>query len=134
MPVRHAPRASTSRKAALAPLLKIICILLILPGVAQAAATFAGPEGWRIMCADTPSYCNTTPASPLPPLDEAEIARLAAVNAAVNDAIAPLDEPPGVDVWRLAPAFGDCEDYALTKKHRLIETGFPAASIATIVK
>ena len=28
------------------------------------------------------------------------------------------------EFWQEAGAFGDCEDYALLKRHRLIESGF----------
>ena len=28
------------------------------------------------------------------------------------------------EFWKEAGAFGDCEDYALLKRHRLIESGF----------
>jgi predicted transglutaminase-like cysteine proteinase len=126
MPVQQDSRTSTGRLARLAHLLKMACLLLALPGAAGATTSFAGPDGWRQMCADTPDYCNLTQTAVSPPLAPVEIARLTAVNTAVNAAILPLDEPPGEDVWRLAPLAGDCEDYALTKKHRLIATGFPA--------
>ena len=97
---------------------------LAAPGVAQAGAAFAGPLGWQVMCAATPQYCNTGSIRQDTALDPKSIAQLDAVNSAVNAEIAPVDELPGQDIWRLAPAFGDCEDYALTKKNRLLSVGW----------
>lgn len=59
---------------------------------------------------------------------------LVAVNRAVNAEIRPQREPPGQDVWRINPAKGDCEDYAVTKLARLRDMGIPLASmkIATV--
>lgn len=110
-------------------------ILLAAPGAAQAAAAFAGPVGWQVMCAATPRYCNTTFVRHDTALDPASLAELEAINRAVNVEIAPLEEPPGQDVWRLAPAAGDCEDYALTKKHRLLLAGWSGQRLrfATVV-
>jgi predicted transglutaminase-like cysteine proteinase len=46
------------------------------------------------------------------------------VNKAVNREIAPKNDVPGRDVWQLEPSQGDCEDYALTKRSRLIAKGW----------
>ncbi len=118
-----------------ASLLHLVLIGSALPSLASEVDRFAGPDGWRVMCAATPRYCNTTPSQPAPPLKPAELAELAAVNRAVNAAILGREEPAGQDVWRLAPAVGDCEDYALTKKHRLILAGWPGERLrfATVV-
>jgi predicted transglutaminase-like cysteine proteinase len=107
-------------------LLNASAMLLVAPGAAQAGAAFAGPLGWQEMCAATPQYCNTGSIRQDAALDPAAIAQLDAVNSAVNAEIAPLDELPGQDTWRLAPVFGDCEDYALTKKERLLSAGWSA--------
>lgn len=105
-------------------LVNVAMMLLAAPGAARAGAAFAGPVGWQVMCAATPQYCNTGYVRQDAVLDPTSIAQLDAVNSAVNAEIAPLDEMPGQDTWRLAPAFGDCEDYALTKKHRLLSAGW----------
>ena len=39
----------------------------------------------------------------------------------------------GADQWQVAPAAGDCEDYALTKRHMLIRSGWPASSLRLAV-
>ena len=89
---------------------------------------FAGPDGWRRMCQTLPRYCAPTGPGRVR-LDAAGRALLAEVNAEVNAAIRPRDEPFGEDVWRVAPAFGDCDDYALTKRAVLEGRGWPAASL-----
>ncbi len=94
-----------------------------------ADGSFAGPAGWRAMCAVMPDLCNTTGPRPARALDEVAWSTLDAVNQAVNAAIAPKLEADAADVWQLAPVAGDCEDYALTKKRHLMAAGWPAADL-----
>lgn len=56
-------------------------------------------------------------------------AELATVNRDINDEILSQNESGGDDVWRLSPSAGDCEDYAVTKRHRLIDQGWPASTL-----
>lgn len=57
------------------------------------------------------------------------------VNDQINKSIRPEYEKAGAkDNWQVNLAQGDCEDYALTKKTRLIEQGWPSnALLITIV-
>jgi predicted transglutaminase-like cysteine proteinase len=50
------------------------------------------------------------------------------VNREVNSQIRPKNDN-GDDVWTLAPRSGDCEDYAITKRHVLIKRGWPASAL-----
>jgi predicted transglutaminase-like cysteine proteinase len=56
---------------------------------------------------------------------------LIAVNAKVNSAIRPEPNLEGVagEKWLIAPAAGDCNDYAVTKRHDLIARGWSAESL-----
>ncbi|GGE00983.1 hypothetical protein GCM10011390_19790 [Aureimonas endophytica] len=58
-----------------------------------------------------------------------------AINGEVNRAIRAVNDPPGPlgDVWTLAPKKGDCDDYAVTKRHRLIAAGIPVAALRLVV-
>jgi len=59
-------------------------------------------------------------------------ALLKRVNQDVNAGIAPAVKSYRTDVrdgWKLAPASGDCNDYAVTKRHDLIEGGLPARAL-----
>jgi predicted transglutaminase-like cysteine proteinase len=55
------------------------------------------------------------------------------VNRAVNSAIKPLNDTAGKDVWQLAPSQGDCEDYALTKRSKLIAKGWSPSALTLAI-
>lgn len=56
---------------------------------------------------------------------------LETVNEAVNRKIAARPDAPGSerDVWTLAPRAGDCDDYAVTKRHLLLARGWPSRAL-----
>ena len=58
-------------------------------------------------------------------------AELNEVNTQINRAIAFESNTQGVmaERWVIAPATGDCNDYAVTKRHKLIARGWPARSL-----
>ncbi len=93
------------------------------------AAGFAGPAGWQALCAQAPGLCNGTAPRPGELPDSAALQALERINDAVNAAIAPALEPDGRDRWEIEPEAGDCEDFALTKKHRLIAAGWPGEQL-----
>lgn len=71
---------------------------------------------------------------PLPAADRA-METLREVNASVNDAISPVRKSTDALVarWTVAPSAGDCNDYAVTKRHRLIEMGWPKSALRLAV-
>lgn len=56
---------------------------------------------------------------------------LNSVNRSVNGSIIARNDSG--DSWSLNPRFGDCEDFALTKRSRLIRAGVPAAALRIAV-
>jgi predicted transglutaminase-like cysteine proteinase len=58
-------------------------------------------------------------------------AELVRINAEVNRAIRPqrASESIADEKWLIAPAFGDCNDYAVTKRHLLMARGWPARAL-----
>lgn len=56
---------------------------------------------------------------------------LSMINREVNMRIRPVNE--GKDVWKANVTSGDCEDFALTKKARLMRLGFPAGALRMAV-
>ena len=58
-------------------------------------------------------------------------AELEYVNRTVNSSIVPERNREGLggEKWLLAPALGDCNDYAVTKRHQLIARGWPARAV-----
>ena len=119
----------------------LLLFALLLPPMAGARADwgkidallgterFAGPAGWLALCATQERLCRAPAGATRAKMGLTGLGRLGIVNAAVNRAILPENELPGADVWRLAPARGDCDDYALTKRERLEAEGWPAASL-----
>jgi predicted transglutaminase-like cysteine proteinase len=54
------------------------------------------------------------------------------VNQSINAVIAPISKAYGADLrdgWTIAPASGDCNDYAVTKRHELLTHGLPAKAL-----
>jgi predicted transglutaminase-like cysteine proteinase len=54
------------------------------------------------------------------------------VNSDVNAAIRPIVKDYGPELqdgWTIAPSSGDCNDYAVTKRHELLQSGLPAKAL-----
>lgn len=83
------------------------------------------PIGFLQLCQEDPGACPEAQARRIV-LDEGSYAQLTDVNRAVNRAIAPRREDDGADRWQSAASAGDCEDYALAKRARLVAGGWPA--------
>jgi predicted transglutaminase-like cysteine proteinase len=64
-------------------------------------------------------------------LTEKRWAELTAVNAEVNRSIKPERNLQGVagEEWQIAPKVGDCNDYAVTKRHELLARGWPSRAL-----
>lgn len=101
--------------------------------------TGAIPEGPLVLaplsfvrfCMRRPAECAQTekaaaPVSATPPLVE-----LGKVNRAVNRAIRPRRKGlvNGLGDWAIAPAAGDCNDFAVTKRHELLKRGWAMSSL-----
>ena len=95
------------------------------------------PHGFVRFCEATPAECTSdhgqesrfdASAERLKELDE--------INRSVNKEIAPATdlEVYGVnEYWTLPRTRGDCEDYALLKRHNLIAKGWPVSSLLLTV-
>jgi predicted transglutaminase-like cysteine proteinase len=64
-------------------------------------------------------------------LTKARLAELVKINRDVNRAIRPQENVGGViaEEWLLSPRNGDCNDYAVTKRHQLLAHGWPSHSL-----
>jgi predicted transglutaminase-like cysteine proteinase len=64
-------------------------------------------------------------------LTTARRAELSSVNRKVNLAIKPEQNTAGVTAerWLIYPRWGDCNDFAVTKRHELLERGWPSHSL-----
>lgn len=103
-----------------------------LPSIVEASPTLAPFQHVRF-CLRYPSDCaSSTSSATRVELDRSTIELLERVNRDVNDAIAPMVKRYDSDVqagWTIAPTRGDCNDYAVTKRHILLEDGLPSAAL-----
>lgn len=88
------------------------------------------PFGHTVFCIKYPSDCEQSGSS-LPVSDTpAHHAELDFVNRSVNASIAPVKgEAAFDDKWLVAPLRGNCNDYAVTKRHDLLRKGWPSSSL-----
>lgn len=89
------------------------------------------PIGHTFFCNQYPDDCRETHAQPSLPNSSTERHRqLVAVNSAVNASIVSKTDPDQIDRnWLIAPQAGDCDDYAVTKRHELLKAGWPSAAL-----
>ena len=96
------------------------------------------PPGFVAFCQEDPSECvpNSNSAKPVA-VSSLRLSDLEEVNRGVNQTIAPVTdfEHYGVKEYWTIPTDGkgDCEDYALLKRHMLIERGWPASALLVTV-
>jgi predicted transglutaminase-like cysteine proteinase len=86
-------------------------------------------------CLDYPNDCPKSAGPSRIRLTSERIAEMASVNRAVNHSIRPKPDTSALGYWKLNVDAGDCNTFAVQKRHELIERGWPAATLAlTIVK
>jgi predicted transglutaminase-like cysteine proteinase len=98
------------------------------------------PIGWVQFCGENAEDCDV-PSLPARPalLDDKRWRQLVRINREVNDAIEPVSdlEHWGVlEKWSYpTDGMGDCEDYVLEKRKRLMDAGWPRqALLITVVR
>jgi predicted transglutaminase-like cysteine proteinase len=99
-----------------------------------AALPTLGPFAHARFCLQYPSDCTVHGTQSrgegmeLTPLRWADVAE---VNSEVNRLIRPERKPGGVveQQWLLFPKSGDCNDYAVTKRHELLKRGWPSGAL-----
>lgn len=97
-----------------------------LNGGSRAVAPFAHV----VFCVHQPEDCQTTSGATSVDVSKGnKFAELEEVNRRVNHAIKPRSDASNLDQWSLAPRYGDCEDYAITKRHELIRRGWPSGAL-----
>jgi predicted transglutaminase-like cysteine proteinase len=96
------------------------------------------PVGWVQFCGDNPEDCrvDALPAK-VAKLDNRAWRELVRINRDVNDAVEPmsdLEQWGTLEKWSYpTTGKGDCEDYVLEKRKRLIEAGWPRQSLLITV-
>ncbi len=64
-------------------------------------------------------------------LTQTRLLELSKINRNINDSIKPKANLGGVvaEAWLVSPSYGDCNDYAVTKRHELLARGWPSRSL-----
>ncbi|WP_245287788.1 transglutaminase-like cysteine peptidase [Bradyrhizobium sp. URHA0013] len=102
--------------------------------VAEARNVLA-PLQFVKFCMNYPTECEARSGEE-PTLSRVEaLAALEEVNSRVNRSIAPTvkSNEPLVARWTIGPAAGDCNDYAVTKRHELLAMGWPSSALRLAV-
>ena len=84
------------------------------------------PLGFQLYCLEHPQNCRASGKSSVQATGNM-MATLMQVNVSVNHQIKPRNEVG--DTWSVDPAYGDCEDYAMTKRSHLIGMGVPSSAL-----
>lgn len=92
--------------------------------------TSVAPIAFSLYCLDHIEECTKSSKSQVAYTSKIR-GLLASVNRSVNRSIRPLNERR--DVWSLNPRFGDCDDYVMTKRSRLIRAGIPSGALRVAV-
>jgi predicted transglutaminase-like cysteine proteinase len=96
------------------------------------------PIGWVQFCGENPAECQVPVLTARPaPLDDRRWKQLVRINRDVNDEVEPMSD---LEHWGTLERWsyptdgkGDCEDYALEKRKRLMEAGWPRQSLLITV-
>lgn len=91
------------------------------------------PFAFVRFCKDNTSSCAAGSGDALVTMSPALRTELLRINASINRAIKPQHDDNSKDVWAADVASGDCEDYVLTKRNRLLEAGWPSRSLRIAV-
>ena len=108
----------------------------LLPPIVDASPTLAPFQHVRF-CLRYPTDCSSNPSGQERiDLSEETSELLNRVNRSVNISIRPTLKSYGSDLgqgWTIAPDMGDCNDYAVTKRHELLESGLPSKALRLAV-
>lgn len=94
------------------------------------------PPAFYDFCAKQPRLCSTKGSEKLVSLSGERMAQLRDVNLSVNRRIREQNDIEFVgkeDSWDLPTKVGDCEDFAILKKHELLKLGWPASALLLTV-
>jgi predicted transglutaminase-like cysteine proteinase len=102
--------------------------------VAEARNVLA-PLQFVKFCMNYPTECEARSGEELTLSRVEALAALEEVNSRVNRSIAPTvkSNEPLVARWTIGPAAGDCNDYAVTKRHELLAMGWPSSALRLAV-
>ena len=95
-------------------------------------ATLA-PFAYVKFCTRNPADCARASGTPVAQLTARSERELRRVNSQVNRSIRPVNETGSRDSWQAGVAQGDCEDFVLTKRRKLIALGWSPRTLRIAV-
>jgi predicted transglutaminase-like cysteine proteinase len=91
------------------------------------------PLSFVKFCIDYPGDCPSQSGGSQVQLTATRFMQLSEVNRAVNDSIIPKPDTSRLRYWRLNVTAGDCNNFAIQKRHDLLALGWPAGALALTV-
>jgi predicted transglutaminase-like cysteine proteinase len=104
-------------------------------GKIQFGRPSAVPNGYYVMCVSHPNLCRVrggrlaTTRDGSVELTSAMMDRLNSVNGSVNATI----HPAYSEEWTPERPVGDCKDFAMTKRQRLVDSGWPTSALPVAI-
>jgi predicted transglutaminase-like cysteine proteinase len=80
-------------------------------------------------CLKSPAECRERRGDALLAMTDGNRAMLDSVNSAINNAIIPREDPARAGTWHVNPPAGDCNDYAVSKRNALIDSGLSTRAV-----
>jgi predicted transglutaminase-like cysteine proteinase len=122
------------------PSIVLTVLQFTLPGAARAAEVShiafgeyqLPPFGFTKYCILNPQSCAKTSEIKQITFETAR-GDLERINREQNHTITPRPDPPDEPPWNDSATIGDCEDYAMTKRHRLLDLGYPRSALLLAV-
>ena len=109
---------------------KILLTTIMAATAFPAYAARPAPIGYTLFCMTQPGDCKIAMANKIEKT-YANMSKISRINMVVNASIKPVND--AAEKWSVNVSTGDCEDYALTKRQRLIDAGFPAGALRIAV-
>lgn len=107
------------------------------PAFMETAGRTTQPVGHYELCREIPQECRQITETPQPvELTRALWAEMVDINNAVNTEVNPATDMEmwgREELWSYPDIVGDCEDYALEKRRRLMALGVPAGNLLITV-
>ncbi|MFN4169161.1 MAG: transglutaminase-like cysteine peptidase [Pannonibacter phragmitetus] len=94
-------------------------------------STTLAPLAYQIFCLQNSKECRKAKGPKSVPYSAALASKIERVNISVNRSMKWRQDEG--DLWKIGGAAGDCEDFALTKRSRLIRMGIPAGALRMAV-
>lgn len=111
--------------------------LMNSPGVSYIVANkpTLAPFAHVRFCLQNPGECSRSYGASTVALSSYRYSQLKRINASVNRSIRPTNDASRIDgdIWQVGANSGDCEDYALTKRKRLIAMGWSPRALRIAV-